>query len=72
VMREAHEETGLTVEPGEMLGVYERVIRDEERRVRYHFVLIDFCVVRSAAILRRGAMRRMFAGSHATNCLRST
>ncbi|MFY9661732.1 MAG: NUDIX hydrolase [Terriglobales bacterium] len=42
VMREAHEETGLTVEPGEMLGVYERVIRDEERRVRYHFVLIDF------------------------------
>jgi ADP-ribose pyrophosphatase YjhB (NUDIX family) len=25
-----------------MLGVYERVIRDEEGRVRYHYVLIDF------------------------------
>jgi ADP-ribose pyrophosphatase YjhB (NUDIX family) len=25
-----------------MLGVYERVIRDDEGRVRYHFVLIDF------------------------------
>jgi ADP-ribose pyrophosphatase YjhB (NUDIX family) len=42
VAREAHEETGLVVETGEMLGVYERVIRDDEGRVRYHFVLIDF------------------------------
>jgi 8-oxo-dGTP diphosphatase len=42
VVREAHEETGLTVETGEMLGVYERVIRDDARRVRYHYVLIDF------------------------------
>jgi 8-oxo-dGTP diphosphatase len=42
VVREAREETGLVVEPGEMLGVYERVIRGDEGRVRYHFVLIDF------------------------------
>jgi ADP-ribose pyrophosphatase YjhB (NUDIX family) len=42
VVREAREETGLTVETGEMLGVYERVIRDDARRVRYHYVLIDF------------------------------
>jgi 8-oxo-dGTP diphosphatase len=42
VAREAREETGLLVEPGEMLGVYERVIRDDQRRVRYHYVLIDF------------------------------
>lgn len=41
-IREAREETGLTVEVGEMLGVYERVIRSEDRRVRYHYVLIDF------------------------------
>ncbi len=40
--REAREETGLVVDPGEMLGVYERVIHDEEGRVRYHYVLIDF------------------------------
>ncbi len=40
--REAHEETGLLVEPSEMLGVYERVIRGEDGRVRYHYVLIDF------------------------------
>ena len=42
VAREAREETGLLVETGEMLGVYERVIRDDAGRVRYHYVLLDF------------------------------
>ena len=42
VVREAREETGLVVETDDMLGVYERVIRGDEGRVRYHYVLIDF------------------------------
>jgi ADP-ribose pyrophosphatase YjhB (NUDIX family) len=41
-MREAREETGLTIEVGEMLGVYERLIRSDDGRVRYHYVLIDY------------------------------
>jgi ADP-ribose pyrophosphatase YjhB (NUDIX family) len=41
-IREAREETGLIVEPGELLGVYDRVLRDIEHRVQYHYVLIDF------------------------------
>lgn len=41
-IREAREETGLVVETGELLGVYERVIRSDDGRVRYHYVLIDF------------------------------
>ena len=41
-VREAHEETGLIVEAGELLGVYDRILRDPERRVQYHYVLIDF------------------------------
>jgi 8-oxo-dGTP diphosphatase len=40
-IREAREETGLEVEPGELLGVFDRVIR-ENGRIRYHYVLIDF------------------------------
>src|SRR5512136_612047 len=40
--REAREETGLVVETLDMLGVYERVIRSDDGRVRYHYVLIDF------------------------------
>ena len=42
VVREAREETGLIVEPGELLGVYDRVLRNAEQRVQYHYVLIDF------------------------------
>jgi 8-oxo-dGTP diphosphatase len=41
-VREAREETGLIVEPGALLGVYDRVLRDTENRVQYHYVLIDF------------------------------
>jgi len=41
-IREAREETGLIVEPGELLGVFDRVLRDPEKRVQYHYVLIDF------------------------------
>jgi 8-oxo-dGTP diphosphatase len=41
-VREAQEETGLTVEPADLLGVYDRVLRDAEHRVQYHYVLIDF------------------------------
>jgi 8-oxo-dGTP diphosphatase len=41
-IREAREETGLIVEPGELLGVYDRVLRDPSGRVQYHYVLVDF------------------------------
>ena len=41
-IREAREETGLIVEPGELLGVYDRILRNAEQRVQYHYVLIDF------------------------------
>ena len=41
-IREAREETGLTVEPGELLGVFDRVLRDGNDRVQYHYVLVDF------------------------------
>lgn len=40
-IREAREETGLIVEPGELLGVYDRILRNE-KRVQYHYVLVDF------------------------------
>jgi len=41
-IREAREETGLLVEPADLLGVYDRVLRNAEQRVQYHYVLIDF------------------------------
>jgi 8-oxo-dGTP diphosphatase len=50
-IREAREETGLMVEPGELLGVYDRILRDPEHRVQYHYVLIDFLCRRVAGEL---------------------
>ncbi|MGA9393469.1 MAG: NUDIX hydrolase [Candidatus Sulfotelmatobacter sp.] len=50
-IREAREETGLTVEPGELLGVFDRILRNPEKRVQYHYVLIDFLCRRVAGDL---------------------
>jgi len=50
-IRETREETGLTVEPGELLGVYDRVLRDANQRVQYHYVLVDFLCRRVAGNL---------------------
>ena len=41
VKRELKEETGLSVEPREVVAVFDRIMR-RGRRVRYHFVIIDF------------------------------
>jgi 8-oxo-dGTP diphosphatase len=41
-VREAREETGLIVETCDLLGVYDRILRNPEQRVQYHYVLVDF------------------------------
>ena len=42
VVREIREETGLTIEPIELIEVFERILRDTNSRVQYHFVVIDY------------------------------
>jgi 8-oxo-dGTP diphosphatase len=42
VAREMAEETGFTVQVGPVVEVLDRITRDEEGRVLYHFVLIDY------------------------------
>ena len=54
-IREAREETGLVVETAELLGVYERLIRSEGGRVRYHYVLVDFLCRAVAGNLKAGS-----------------
>jgi len=45
--REVLEETGLKVEVGEVLDVFDSIFPDEEGRTQYHYVLIDYrCTVR--------------------------
>ncbi|MGB6384267.1 MAG: NUDIX hydrolase [Terriglobales bacterium] len=55
VAREAREETGLVIEPSEMLGAYERIIRSDDGRVRYHYVLIDFLCSAVGGDLKAGS-----------------
>ncbi len=42
VVREMHEETGLQVEVGPIIEVFDRISSDDEGRVAYHFVLVDY------------------------------
>ncbi len=42
VARELQEETGLVVEVGPVVEVFDRIMLDGDRRVQYHFVLIDY------------------------------
>jgi len=40
--REIAEETGLLVEVGPLVEVLDRIFRDDDGRVRFHYVLIDY------------------------------
>jgi 8-oxo-dGTP diphosphatase len=42
VIREMREETGLDVEVGRVIEVFDRIMHDAEGRVQYHYVLVDY------------------------------
>jgi ADP-ribose pyrophosphatase YjhB (NUDIX family) len=47
VAREILEETGLTVETGPLVEVFERLERDEKGRVVYHYVILDYLCLKA-------------------------
>jgi len=42
VRREIKEETSLDVEVGPVIETFDRVHRDDQGKIRYHFVIVDF------------------------------
>jgi 8-oxo-dGTP diphosphatase len=51
VAREMLEETGLEVEVGPVIDVFDRILLDADKKVRYHFVLVDYlCRPRSGTL----------------------
>jgi|SRR5579871_745036 len=55
VRREALEETGLEVEPGEVLDVFDSIFTDPLGRTQYHYVLIDYLCHPLAGEARAGS-----------------
>src|SRR5215472_6208806 len=42
VAREVLEETGIRVRPAEIVATIDRIIRDDDGRVRFHYVLVEW------------------------------
>jgi 8-oxo-dGTP diphosphatase len=55
VAREMLEETGLEVMVGPVIEVFDRIMLDDEQRVQYHYVLIDYLCWPIAGELRAGS-----------------
>lgn len=53
--REMFEETGLEVEVGPVVDVFDRILLDPERKVRYHYVLIDYLCRPVGGVLAHGS-----------------
>jgi 8-oxo-dGTP diphosphatase len=55
VAREILEETGLEIDVGPVVDVFDRILLDPDTRVRYHFVLIDYLCTPLGGTLRAGS-----------------
>jgi ADP-ribose pyrophosphatase YjhB (NUDIX family) len=55
IAREVEEETGLTVDVGPIVDVFDRITLDDNSRVQYHFVLIDYVCRPRSGRLRAGS-----------------
>ena len=54
VRREVREECGVDIQVGPILGLFEPIQHDDDDRIRYHFVVIDFLAYYRSGVLQPG------------------
>lgn len=54
LVREVREETGIDIDVDGLLGVAERIVRDDEGDVAYHYVILDFVATARTHDLKAG------------------
>ena len=40
--REVHEECGIEIEVGQVVGILDNIVRDEDGAIRFHYAIVDF------------------------------
>lgn len=51
LVREVREETGVDVDVDGLIGVAERIVRDDDGAIEYHYVILDYvCTPRSTSV----------------------
>lgn len=45
IVREVFEETGVRVQPVEIIATVDRIVRDEQQRIRFHYVLVEWLCI---------------------------
>ena len=55
LVREIKEETGLDIDVGPVVEVFDRILRDEHGRVQFHFVLVDYLCRATGGALQHGS-----------------
>ena len=54
IQRELLEETGMVVRVGEFIEVFDRIFRDRDGRIQYHFVILDYLCEAVSGEVRAG------------------
>lgn len=50
--REIKEETGLDIKPMKLLDIFEILERDEDNKIKYHYVILDYLAEKCGGVLR--------------------
>jgi ADP-ribose pyrophosphatase YjhB (NUDIX family) len=55
IRREVAEECACAIRVVDVAGVFERIVRDDEGRVRYHYVLVDYLAYADSEAISAGS-----------------